>query len=255
MTTLMNGPGFPRASTATWLRPAATAVLLLSVGLAATRLAAAPGAASTGADAARELAADIADLVSPRDSGADATVSIPAPAVSTSGSSAVEETARALPSVRDVTPQFARELEAAHLWTSPGGARLLTSTVGVGSPKQLVLAQDAAVQFGIVENPFFDPLRAAVIRDGEALADLSTGVILGHPIGSPRFGSTEVIPQVLLDELRARVGWTVASARLAQVELFERLIGYVPVSMRTDEAFAASLERARANYEALAAAG
>lgn len=150
---------------------------------------------------------------------------------------------------------FARDLESEALSLSEDGTRLLTTTIGPGTAGQLVLAQLAADRFGIVDNPFFDPMRVAVVRDGEALAALSTGVILGHPIGSPQFGTTEVIPMDLLEGLRARAGWSISAAREAEAQKYAGLLdGYVPAFLRSDEVYGLYLERARSNYATLAAA-
>jgi hypothetical protein len=146
---------------------------------------------------------------------------------------------------------LARELAAAGLSMSRDA--ILSESAGSGSPRQLVLAQMAADRFGIVKNPFFDPARVAVVRDGEAIADLATGVILGHRYGSAMFGRTEVIPTELLEALRARAGWNISDARRAEAARWARLLdGYVPVAFQTDEAYAAYVEAARANYLALA---
>ena len=160
------------------------------------------------------------------------------------------------PVVADLSlEEFARELGAEGLLFSTDGNAILSESAGLGTPPQLVLAQTAADRFGIQKNPFFDPARVAVVRDGRAIADLSTGVILGHPIGSALFGTTEVIPVDLLEELRARAGWSIAEARKAQAARYAKLLGgYVPVAFQSDEAYAAYLEAARANYSALAAA-
>ena len=151
---------------------------------------------------------------------------------------------------------FAGELEGAGLLLSEEGSRILSTRAGLGTPRQLVLAQMAADRFGIVENPFFDPARVAVVSDGQALADLSTGVITGHRIGSARFGTTEVIAASLLEELRVRAGWSITSAREAEAARYAKVFGgYIPVFLQSDEAYALYKERARANYTALAEAG
>src|SRR3990170_4727031 len=151
---------------------------------------------------------------------------------------------------------FAGELEGAGLLLSEYGSRILSTRAGLGTPRQLVLSQMAADRFGIVRNPFFDPARVAVVFDGEALADLSTGVITGHRIGSAGFGTTELIAASLLEELRARAGWSITSAREAEAARYAKVFGgYIPFFLQSDEAYAAYKERARANYTALAEAG
>jgi hypothetical protein len=153
-----------------------------------------------------------------------------------------------------VTLEFASDLHGAGLRVSASGERLLASSAGIGTARQLVLAQAAADRFGIT-NPFFDPSRAAVIRDGKALVDLSTGVLLGHQIGSGMFGATETIDADLLEQLRNTAGWTITSAREAEAALYRKAFGYVPAYLQSDEAFAMYKESARLNYVALAAEG
>jgi len=156
--------------------------------------------------------------------------------------------------VSDPSRAFVADLRAANLDLGFRGDRIVTSTVGSGNARQLVLSQVAVDRFGITKNPFFDPLRAAVIRDGEAVVDLATGVILGHEIGSAMFGATEVIEAELLEQLRSNAGWTISAARRAEAARYERILGYVPVFLQSDEAYATYKDAARANYETLAAA-
>jgi hypothetical protein len=153
-----------------------------------------------------------------------------------------------------VTPGFVNDLRGAGLRISADGERLLSASAGIGTARQLVLAQAAADRFGIT-NPFFDPSRAAVIRNGKALVDLSSGVLLGHRVGSGMFGATEIIEADLLEELRNTAGWTITSARVAEAAMYQRAFGYVPAYLQSDEAFASYKEGARLNYVALAAAG
>ena len=166
----------------------------------------------------------------------------------------VSESGRAVagqePRASEPTDEFVRDLGAAHLLVSASGEAILSRTAGLGSARQLVLAQAAADRFGITNNPFFDPLRVAVIRDGDAIVDLSTGVIMGHEIGSAMFGTTEVIGTDLLEELRSTAGWTLTSAREAMAPHYRRTFGYVPAFLRSDEAYEAYIESARANYAA-----
>lgn len=159
------------------------------------------------------------------------------------------------PLAADLTLEdLARELEAAGLLVSTDGSAILSTQAGPGSARQLVLAQMAADRFGIVDNPFFDPSRVAVVREGKAIADLATGVILGHRYGSAMFGRTEVIPMDQLEALRSRAGWSIRSARRAEAARWAKLLdGYVPVAFQTDGAYAAYIEGARANYLSLAA--
>jgi len=150
--------------------------------------------------------------------------------------------------------EFLRELEGSGLLLSEDGRRLLATRAGLGEPRQLVLAQTAFDRFGIVRNPYFDPLRAAVVRDGQAVADLSTGVILGHRIGSSMFGSTEALSDTELEQLRADAGWSYSSAREAEAARYAKLFGgYIPYFLQTDEAYQAYKEAARSNYLSMAA--
>lgn len=163
----------------------------------------------------------------------------------------VEEEA---PIAADLTrTEFARELSGAGLSLSEAGDAILAEGAGPGSARQLVLAQLAADRFGIVKNPYFDPMRVAVVREGEAIADLATGVLLGHGYGSAMFGRTEVLSMDMLEALRARAGWSITEARKAAAARWARLLdGYVPVAFQSDEAYAAYVEAARANYLSLA---
>jgi hypothetical protein len=154
-----------------------------------------------------------------------------------------------------LTDRFVDELLASRLFVSANGERVLGVDAGLGSPRQLVLAQRAADRFGVMNNPYFDPRRAAVIRDGQAVVELTTGVILGHEFGSSMFGTTEVIGPEMLEELRENVGWSLTAAREAEAARYERLIDYIPVYLQSDEAFATYNESARSNYLALAATG
>lgn len=156
--------------------------------------------------------------------------------------------------VSQVTSEFANDLAGAGLRVAASGDRLVARNAGIGTARQLVLAQAAADRFGIT-NPFFDPSRAAVIRNGKALVDLSSGVLLGHRVGSGMFGATEIIEANLLEELRNTAGWTITSAREAEAAMYRRAFGYVPAYLQSDEAFASYKEGARLNYAALAAAG
>jgi len=151
-----------------------------------------------------------------------------------------------------LTPGFVRQLGTAGLLVSTSGDAVLSPTVGLGSPRQLVLAQAAADRFGIMKNSFFDPSRAAVIRNGDAVVHLATGVVMGHEIGSAMFGSTEVIGMDLLEELRNNVGWSLHAARQAEAAIYERTIDYIPVFLQSDEAYKTYIESARANYAAAA---
>ncbi len=153
-----------------------------------------------------------------------------------------------------LTPAFVRQLTTVGLFVSARGDAVLSRAAGLGSPRQLVLAQAAADRFGITRNSFFDPLRVAVIRNGDAVVDLATGVVLGHEIGSAMFGSTEVIGTDLLEELRNNAGWSLASAREFEAARYERILGYVPAYLQSDEAYALYTESARANYVTLSAA-
>jgi len=150
------------------------------------------------------------------------------------------------------TRGFVRELGTAGLFVSASGDAVLSRTIGLGSPRQLVLSQAAADRFGIMRNPFFDPSRAAVTRNGDAVVHLATGVVMGHEIGSAMFGSTEVIGMDLLEELRNNVGWSLATARQAEAVIYERTIDYIPVFLQSDEAYKTYIESARANYAAAA---
>jgi hypothetical protein len=151
-----------------------------------------------------------------------------------------------------LTRGFVRELGTAGLLVSASGDAVLSRTIGLGSPRQLVLSQAAADRFGIMKNSFFDPSRAAVIRNGDAVVHLATGVVMGHEIGSAMFGSTEVIGMDLLEELRNNVGWSLATARQAEAAIYERTIDYIPVFLQSDEAYKTYIESARANYAAAA---
>jgi hypothetical protein len=151
-----------------------------------------------------------------------------------------------------LTPGFVRQLGSAGLLVSASGDAVLSRAAGLGSPRQLVLAQAAADRFGIMRNPFFDPSRAAVIRGGDAVVSLATGVIMGHEIGSAMFGSTEVIGADLLEELRINAGWSLSSARQAEAAAYERIFDYVPAFLQSDESYETYIEAARANYAAAA---
>lgn len=153
-----------------------------------------------------------------------------------------------------LTPGFVRELGTAGLFVPASGDAVLSRAAGLGSPRQLVLAQAAADRFGITKNSFFDPLRVAVIRNGDAMVSLATGVIMGHEIGSAMFGATEVIAMDLLEELRNNAGWSLSSARQAEAAMYERAIDYVPVFLQSDETYQTYIESARANYVTLSAA-
>jgi hypothetical protein len=158
------------------------------------------------------------------------------------------------PSVSQPTAEFVHELRMAGLLVSASGARIVAEGAGLGTARQLLLSQMAADQFGIAENPFFDPMRVAVIRNGQAIVDLATGVVMSHEIGWSMFGTTEVIGMDLLEELRSDVGWSITAVREAEAAAYEKTLGYVPAYLQSDEAYALYKERARANYEALAAA-
>ncbi len=230
-----------RAAVRFVVAPVAGAMLLLAgsaivVGLPAAHAVAPPGRSVTLASTAPVTRAVIAqvetDTTTPGDPAAVATD----------------------PSLLD-RAELVRELEAAGLELSDDERQILSVETGVRTPRQLVLAQTAFDRFGIVRNPFFDPRRAAVVHEGEAVADLSTGVILGHPLGSGLFGSTEVIPAGLLEQLRAQAGWTITAAREAEAATYARIFGgYVPAFLQSDEAYALYKERARSNYSGLAAA-
>jgi hypothetical protein len=168
--------------------------------------------------------------------------------VSESGRAVAGQESRA----SEPTDEFVRDLGAARLLVSASGEAILSRTAGLGSARQLVLAQAAADRFGIMKNSFFDPSRAAVIRNGDAVVDLATGVVMGHEIGSAMFGSTEVIGMDLLEELRNNVGWSLATARQAEAAMYERTIDYIPVFLQSDEAYKTYIESARANYAAAA---
>lgn len=168
--------------------------------------------------------------------------------VSESGRAVAGQESRA----SEPTDEFVRDLGAARLLVSASGIAVLSRTAGLGSPRQLVLAQAAADRFGIMKNSFFDPSRVAVIRNGDAVVDLATGVVMGHEIGSAMFGSTEVIGMGLLEELRNNVGWSLPAARQAEAAIYERTIDYIPVFLQSDEAYKTYIESARANYAAAA---
>jgi hypothetical protein len=183
------------------------------------------------------------DVVSEAQPSAQVGVSDPEPGGAMSGH---EQAASQL------TRGFVRELGTAGLLVSASGDAVLSRTIGLGSPRQLVLSQAAADRFGIMKNSFFDPSRAAVIRNGDAVVHLATGVVMGHEIGSAMFGSTEVIGMDLLEELRNNVGWSLATARQAEAAIYERTIDYIPVFLQSDEAYKTYIESARANYAAAA---
>lgn len=58
----------------------------------------------------------------------------------------------------------------------------------------------------------------------------------------------------LLEDLRHNAGWSIARARALEAAMYQPILGYIPVYLQSDEAYATYVEGARANYGALAAA-
>jgi hypothetical protein len=158
------------------------------------------------------------------------------------------------PQVSRPTVEFVDALRGAGLVVSAGGDRILTHGAGAGTARQLALSQAAADRFGIMKNPFVDPSRVAAIRNGRSIVDLSTGVIMGHEIVSSMFGTTEVVPMDVLEELRGNVGWSITADRELLAATYDRVFGYVPVYLQSDAVYAQYVESARANYETQAGA-